>query len=294
MEWMARSLERRVNPAEVLPGCRSVICLSYDYDSSVSRPSGSGSICLYAHGRDYHGILEEKLADLSELLSIYGGEQKGYVDAGPVMERDHAEACGLGWRGRSGLIVRRRGGSRFFIATLLTTLELEPDAPASGTCGSCRRCVEACPAGAIMENGLVDANRCLSYWTIEHRGAIPEDIRPLIGGEGEIRLEEYRPNYLRYEYTATAPGTAIFSEIYYKDGWTAYIDGIETPYFRADYLLRGMELPAGTHTVEWRFRAPGWNVAEGVTLASSLAILAGIIATVILVLRHERLQKTQA
>lgn len=135
----------RVNPVEVLPGCRSVICLSYDYDSSVSRPSGSGSICLYAHGRDYHGILEEKLADLSELLSIYGGEQKGYVDAGPVMERDHAEACGLGWRGRSGLIVRRRGGSRFFIATLLTTLELEPDAPASGTCGSCRRCVEACP-----------------------------------------------------------------------------------------------------------------------------------------------------
>ena len=100
--------------------------------------------------------------------------------------------------------------------------------------------------------------------------------------------------YLRYEYTATAPGTAIFSEIYYKDGWTAYIDGIETPYFRADYLLRGMELPAGTHTVEWRFRAPGWNVAEGVTLASSLAILAGIIATVILVLRHERRQKTQA
>lgn len=120
------------------------------------------------------------------------------------------------------------------------------------------------------------------------------DIRPLIGGEGEIRLEEYRPNYLRYEYTATAPGTAIFSEIYYKDGWTAYIDGIETPYFRADYLLRGMELPAGTHTVEWRFRAPGWNTVEGVTLVASLTILAGIIATVILVLRHERRQKTQA
>ena len=109
-----------------------------------------------------------------------------------------------------------------------------------------------------------------------------------------IRLEEYRPNYLRYEYTATAPGTAIFSEIYYKDGWTAYIDGIETPYFRADYLLRGMELPAGTHTVEWRFRAPGWNTVEGVTLVASLTILAGIIATVILVLRHERRQKTQA
>lgn len=123
------------DPAEVLPGCRSVICLSYDYDSPGRRPEGEGSICLYAHGKDYHGILEEKLADLQELLSIYGGKQKGYVDSGPVMERDHAEACGLGWRGKSGLIVRRKGGSRFFIATLLTTLELEPDAPVSNGCG---------------------------------------------------------------------------------------------------------------------------------------------------------------
>ncbi|WP_285467802.1 tRNA epoxyqueuosine(34) reductase QueG [Akkermansia sp. NBRC 115031] len=181
MEWMARSPERRADPAEVLSGCRSVICLSYDYDSPAMRPEGEGSICLYAHGRDYHGILEEKLADLQELLSIYGGEQKGYVDAGPVMERDHAEACGLGWRGRSGLIVRRKGGSRFFIATLLTTLELEPDAPVSHGCGSCRRCADLCPTGAIMENGQVDAGRCLSYWTIEHRGSIPEEIRPLVG-----------------------------------------------------------------------------------------------------------------
>lgn len=181
MEWMARVPERRANPGEVLPGCRSVICLSYDYDSPAVRPEREGSICLYAHGKDYHGIVEEKLADLVELLSLYGGEQKGYVDAGPVMERDHAEACGLGWRGRSGLIVRRKGGSRFFIATLLTTLELEPDAPVSHGCGSCRRCVDLCPTGAIMENGQVDAGRCLSYWTIEHRGSIPEEIRPLIG-----------------------------------------------------------------------------------------------------------------
>lgn len=181
MDWMARSPERRVDPAEVLPECRSVVCLAYDYDSLYGRTEWEGNICLYAHGRDYHGLLEEKLADLSELLSLYGGEQRGYVDAGPVLERDHAEACGLGWRGRSGLIVRRKGGSRFFIATLLTTLELEPDAPVSHGCGHCRRCVDLCPAGAIMENGLVDANRCLSYWTIEHRGAIPEEIRPLIG-----------------------------------------------------------------------------------------------------------------
>ncbi|UQT45435.1 DUF1730 domain-containing protein [Akkermansia muciniphila] len=114
MEWMARSPERRTDPAEVLPGCRSVICLSYDYDSPGRRPEREGSICLYAHGKDYHGILEEKLADLQELLSIYGGKQKGYVDSGPVMERDHAEACGLGWRGKSGLIVRRKGAPAFY------------------------------------------------------------------------------------------------------------------------------------------------------------------------------------
>ncbi len=135
------------------------------------RPEGEGSICLYAHGRDYHGIRKRSWRDLQELLSIYGGEQKGYVDAGPVMERDHAgKRAAWGWRGRSGLIVRRKGGSRFFIATLLTTLELEPDAPVSHGCGSCPRRADLCPTGAIMENGQVDAGRCLSYWTIEHLG----------------------------------------------------------------------------------------------------------------------------
>lgn len=94
-------------------------------------------------------------------------------------------------------------------------------------------------------------------------------------GTGEIRLTEYRPNYLRYDYTADAPSVAVFSEIYYDKGWTAYVDGNEAPYFRADYILRAMELPAGRHTVEWRFRAPHWRAAEAVTLISSLAILLG-------------------
>ncbi len=101
-------------------------------------------------------------------------------------------------------------------------------------------------------------------------------------GTGEIRLTEYRPNYLKYEYTADAPAVAVFSEIYYDKGWTAYVDGAETPYFRADYILRAMELPAGTHTVEWRFRAPHWRAVEGVTLLSSLAILLGAAAVLIL------------
>ncbi len=117
---------------------------------------------------------------------------------------------------------------------------------------------------------------------------------PSVGGAGEIRLAEYRPNYLRYEYEADAPALAVFSEIYCKEGWTARIDGEEAPYFRADYLLRAMELPAGAHTVEWSFRAPGWRTAEAVTLVCSLLVLLGTALAVIYVLRHERRQKTQA
>lgn len=109
-------------------------------------------------------------------------------------------------------------------------------------------------------------------------------------GTGTIALTEYRPNYLKYEYTADAPAVAVFSEIFYDKGWTAYVDGKESPYFRADYILRAMELPAGTHTVEWRFRAPNWNVTEAVTLGSSLTILLSVVAAMVYAWRR-RLKK---
>ena len=113
------------------------------------------------------------------------------------------------------------------------------------------------------------------------RVAVVDDSFKIAGvefGEGEIELTDYRPNYLRYEYTAAAPALAVFSEIYYDKGWTAYVDGEQAPYIRADYILRAMELPAGHHTVEWRFRAPAWGAVEGVTLVCSLAVLAGCVA----------------
>ena len=99
-----------------------------------------------------------------------------------------------------------------------------------------------------------------------------------IYASARIELTEYRPNYLKYEYTLPEEAVAVFSEIFYDQGWKAYVDGEESPYFRADYVLRAMTLPAGTHTVEWRFRAPGWTAVEGVTLAASLAILLGAVA----------------
>ena len=100
------------------------------------------------------------------------------------------------------------------------------------------------------------------------------------GFDGRIELTEYRPNYLKYRYSASGQGVAVFSEIYYDKGWKAYIDGVEAPYFRADYLLRGMSLPAGEHTVEWRFRAPDFGLVEGVTLTCSLIIIGGLVAVV--------------
>ncbi|HJA99027.1 MAG TPA: YfhO family protein [Candidatus Alistipes avicola] len=157
---------------------------------------------------------------------------------------------------------------------------------------------------AWFVDGIVDVSTpheeidALGYTDLKTTAVINTDefgnTLPTAGGKGEIRLTEYRPNYLKYQYTAGAPALAVFSEIYFNDGWEAFIDGKEAHYLRADYVLRAMELPAGTHTVEWRFRAPHWTLIEGITLVSSLAILGGLLVTVILVLRHERRQKTQA
>lgn len=179
MAWLAGNPERRCDPALVLPGCQCVICLTYEYGG------GAGAehlgISRYARGVDYHRIMEAKLADLSVLLEMFGGEQRYYVDTGPVLERDFAELAGIGWRGRSGLIVREKGGSRFFLGTILTTLELPACSSVRNRCGSCLRCIQSCPTGALSGDGAMDARRCISYLTIENKEGIPEEMRPLIG-----------------------------------------------------------------------------------------------------------------
>ncbi len=139
----------------------------------------------------------------------------------------------------------------------------------------------ATPDEEIERLGQIDTRRTAVV-------AAPFEVRSAEFGQGEIVLEEYRPNYLRYRVTADAPALAVFSEIYYDKGWTAYVDGVETPYIRADYVLRAMELPAGEHVVEWRFRAPRWRLAEGITLAFSLAILAACAAALCFFVSRKR------
>lgn len=179
MAWVERHLPARLNPELVLPGVNRVIILTYEYARTDARQA-AGRVARYAQGEDYHKLLAGKLADLDETLSFYGGTQRCFSDSGPVSERFFAQEAGLGWLGRHGLLLREGRGSFCFLASILTTLELPCDAPAVNRCGNCHRCEQACPTGALHE-GVCDARRCLSYWTIEAKSAMPPDIAAAMG-----------------------------------------------------------------------------------------------------------------
>jgi epoxyqueuosine reductase len=140
-----------------------------------------GKIARYAWGDDYHEVMLPKLKRLDEFLRERGGTQKCYVDTGPILERDHAAEAGTGWHGKSTMLIDPKLGTWFFLAEILTTLELSPDAPQTSRCGSCTRCITACPTDAITGDHRLDARRCISYLTIELKGSIPPELRPLIG-----------------------------------------------------------------------------------------------------------------
>jgi len=182
MQWLERGAEKRCDPRQILPGVRSVIVVALNYwQGEERRPRGSGRIARYAWGNDYHDLMLAKLERLSAFLAELGGTQKCYVDTGPILERDHAAEAGVGWHGKSTMLIDRKLGTWFFLGEILTTLDLPPDAPQTAHCGSCQRCVSACPTGAITEPHRLDARRCISYLTIELKGAIPLELRPLIG-----------------------------------------------------------------------------------------------------------------
>lgn len=179
MIWVERHLPARLNPQLVLPGVRRVIILTYEYARTDARQE-DGRIARYAQGEDYHKLLAGKLADLDETLAFYGGTQRCFSDSGPVSERFFAQEAGLGWLGRNGLLNRPGRGSFCFLASILTTLELPCDTPMKNRCGTCRRCEQACPTGALRD-GVCDARRCLSYWTIEAKSDMPADIAAAMG-----------------------------------------------------------------------------------------------------------------
>lgn len=180
MAWMARNVERRTDPRVVLPGARSVIVLALNYYQG-SGPESDYRIARYAWNDDYHDLIEKKLRELDAFLTSQGGTQKPYVDTGPVLERDFASEAGLGWGGKSTMQIHRHLGTWFFLADILTTLDLPADTPAKDMCGKCTRCIDACPTQAITAPRRMDARRCISYLTIESKGSIPLEFRRAIG-----------------------------------------------------------------------------------------------------------------
>ncbi|MGC3988643.1 MAG: tRNA epoxyqueuosine(34) reductase QueG [Chthoniobacteraceae bacterium] len=184
MAWLERNADRRTDPQLVLPGVKTFIVLAMSYWQGHSAPEPTpetGRIARYAWGDDYHDLIEKRLRELDDYLIALGGTQKRYVDTGPVLERDHAATAGMGWQGKSTMLISRQFGTWFFLAEILTTLEIAPDAPAHDHCGRCTRCITACPTGAITAPHQLDARRCVSYLTIEHPGPIPEEFRERIG-----------------------------------------------------------------------------------------------------------------
>jgi epoxyqueuosine reductase len=185
MDWLARGEEKRCDPQQVLSGARSVIVVALNYwqgeRATPATHAATGKIARYALGDDYHEVMLPKLEQLSAFLADRGGTQKCYVDTGPILERDHAAEAGVGWHGKSTMLIDPKLGTWFFLAEILTTLELSPDEPQTPRCGSCTRCIIACPTGAITDSHRLDARRCISYLTIELKGSIPLELRPLIG-----------------------------------------------------------------------------------------------------------------
>jgi epoxyqueuosine reductase len=190
MQYLHRTVDRRGDVRHVLPSTRSVIALGtiYNVERPYSVDNGDvrqAALARYAWGDDYHVVIERRLEALLAWLRDAAGESfegRAYVDTGPVQERVYAQYAGLGWIGKNTCLINPEVGSWIFLSEIICNLQLTPDEPAFDQCGSCSLCLASCPTGALVEPGVLDSTRCLSYLTIENKGSIPEDLRESIAG----------------------------------------------------------------------------------------------------------------
>lgn len=187
MAYMTRNPKRRSHSDQVLPSVKSVISLALNYyhpEDPKPENTRTGKVAKYAYGKDYHTIIEEKLKKLKNYIQEIGGEGtevKDYVDTGPVLEKAYAKEAGLGFFGKNTNIITREYGSWVLLASILTNLELEADKPHTGSCGSCRICIDACPTDALLGNYEMDARKCISYLTIETKAPVPKELSDKFG-----------------------------------------------------------------------------------------------------------------
>ncbi|HYM95340.1 MAG TPA: tRNA epoxyqueuosine(34) reductase QueG [Chitinophagaceae bacterium] len=170
MQYMENHFDMRVDPRKLVPGAKSVITLLKNYYPAEKQQSDAPKISKYAFGKDYHEVIKKKLTDFISLIKLNVGaiNGRGFVDSAPVLERSWAQRSGLGWIGKNGNLITKQTGSFFFIATLITDLELEADDPfAKDYCGTCTKCLDACPTEAILPGKVIDGSKCISYFTIE-------------------------------------------------------------------------------------------------------------------------------
>jgi epoxyqueuosine reductase len=186
MNYLERGARKRFDPRVHIPGAASVIVCAHNYYSSIANDPDSGHVSIHARGEDYHKVLHDKMNDLCNKIKAYHGDFnfRIFVDSSPISEKTFAVKAGIGFVGRNGLVILpkyRSGdstlkGSFYFLGVIITDLDIETDTPVAGTCGKCRRCIDACPTGAILEDSVIDVSRCISYHTTQSRGDIPEQI----------------------------------------------------------------------------------------------------------------------
>lgn len=223
MDYLAteRALQRRADPCLILPECRSILVLGIRYPA----PSAScfGKVAAYAWGEDYHLVIPRRLRALVAFLENQVGRpipNRYYTDTGPLMERELAQRAGLGWIGKNTCLIHPRQGSYFLLAEILLGLELESDPPfAADHCGTCTRCIEACPTSCILPDRTLEAGRCISYLTIEHKGMIPAELRPKMGSWlfGCDICQQVCPWNHRFAAPAGDPAFAPRRELHFED-----------------------------------------------------------------------------
>ncbi|MEX0594201.1 MAG: tRNA epoxyqueuosine(34) reductase QueG [Balneolaceae bacterium] len=188
MTWMERHFDKRIDPTRLHPGTRTVLSVIGSYNhpthTTADNQTPTGKIAKYARGRDYHKVFKQRLRTLYEWIEENVGSIEGriFTDSAPVMDKVWAERAGLGWLGKNGNLMNRTQGSWFLIGEILLDLEIEPDGPVTDHCGSCTRCLDACPTDAIIEPYVVDATACISYLTIELKDRIPDRFQEKMDG----------------------------------------------------------------------------------------------------------------
>lgn len=226
MQYMANHFELRIDPTILVPGAKSVITVLMNYFPGKIQPPGLPKISKYAYGMDYHEIIRQKLKEFFTRIKEIAGDinGRGFVDSAPVLERAWARESGLGWTGKNGNLITKKNGSFFFIASLIIDLELDYDDPfGKDYCGSCRKCIDACPTEAILPDSTIDGSKCISYFTIELKEA-------LIPGEMQGKYQDWIFGcdicqdvcpWNRFSSPTAEPGFAPLAELFQLDakGW---------------------------------------------------------------------------